>query len=711
VAFTIIPGVHGFGTETCTAGRGSSGSDIIHVTNTNASGSGSLEAAIESGGADKTIVFDVSGVIDMRSGNDIFSTSDNVRVAGQTAPSPGITVLGVGLLVRGVNFIAQHIRFRPGDDPAGPNPDNRDALSVIKRSGFPAPNLVIFDHCSFSWSIDEVEAIFEESGTVHHQHCLFNSALFDSLHPGPEATHGFGPIIGGGGDKIVSYSGCIFASLEERMPLSRGSSLVVNNCIFYHADKRTTQLGSDSDVDVIDSISGNIYVRGSNSPTTGPISIVAGANPFTNSDRVYLENNRSLDHTPQVPSDQWAVLIDNDAGVTRATVELVSRPAYFGNLGDLEVKDPTLQSTVDWIIDNAGARPNDRGGGSSLSFSNSSRDTVDGIIINQVTDAFDQTINNRTGQHIDNVVPDGGGWPPTGTVSTQVYISPANPFVVQGSGYTNLEEDLNALDLALEIDPGPSEVVAGPPPIPVANAIYSFNGESGTVTIDGIGSNKLIVVIATLQDLNTSNQLTITLDGVAGTLHGTASIDGGVASTTTVSYFTHSQNPGPGSFTLATTWSGTTFDQIFEVLEYTGADQTTPLSPLEFSTGTTVADSSLRTVILTDQKGRLGVCYATSVDSVNATVSGGHVPSANLTELDEEFETDINDKNRLAVGNDLDIATNVESYSWTVSHDGSATMDSVVLATFAVAGTTGSPRIGNLIGPSGLIGRGGGLIG
>src|SRR3989344_3574158 len=110
----VFPGAQGFGTNTI-AGRGG---QIIKVTNLNDTGPGSLRAAVEASGP-RIVVFEVSGTITLS--RDVSIANPYITIAGQTAPSPGITLKNFGISPSTHDILIQHIRVRVGDQGGNGN--------------------------------------------------------------------------------------------------------------------------------------------------------------------------------------------------------------------------------------------------------------------------------------------------------------------------------------------------------------------------------------------------------------------------------------------------------------------------------------------------------------------------------------------------------------------------------------------------------------
>ncbi len=195
-----FPGAEGHG-RYVTGGRGGK---IVHVTNLNDSGTGSFRSAV-SGSAKKIVVFDVGGVIALSSD---LTIGDNTTIAGQTAPSPGIT-LRYYTVRPGANNIIRFIRVRRGQE-RDVN-DGADATWQRQKTG------IIIDHCSFSWSIDEV-ASFYDNNNFTMQWCTVAESLNEAGHD--KGAHGYGGIWGG---KLASFHHNLIAHVTNRVPRFNGA--------------------------------------------------------------------------------------------------------------------------------------------------------------------------------------------------------------------------------------------------------------------------------------------------------------------------------------------------------------------------------------------------------------------------------------------------------------------------------------------------------
>ena len=194
-----FPGAEGHG-RFVTGGRGGK---IYHVTNLNDSGTGSFREAVKSG--KRIIVFDVAGVIALKSDLKI---ADNITILGQTAPSPGIT-LRYYTVQPGSNNIIRFIRIRRGQEKN--INDGADASWQRNKTG------IIFDHCSFSWSIDD-GASFYDNNNFTMQWCTVAESLTNPGHS--KGAHGYGGIWGG---KLASFHHNFVAHLMNRGPRFNGA--------------------------------------------------------------------------------------------------------------------------------------------------------------------------------------------------------------------------------------------------------------------------------------------------------------------------------------------------------------------------------------------------------------------------------------------------------------------------------------------------------
>ena len=194
-----FPGAEGHG-RFVTGGRSGK---IYHVTNLNDSGTGSFREAVKSG--NRIIVFDVAGVIALKADLKI---ADNITILGQTAPSPGIT-LRYYTVQPGSNNIIRFIRIRRGQEKD--INDGADASWQRNKTG------IIFDHCSFSWSIDEV-ASFYDNKDFTMQWCNITEALANAGHD--KGAHSYGGIWGG---KNASFHHNFIAHVQNRAPRFNGA--------------------------------------------------------------------------------------------------------------------------------------------------------------------------------------------------------------------------------------------------------------------------------------------------------------------------------------------------------------------------------------------------------------------------------------------------------------------------------------------------------
>ncbi len=421
-----FPGAEGFGRFA----RGGRGGDVYHVVTLADGGPGSLRHGIETATGPRTIVFDISGTIQLRS--ELCIDKSFLTLAGQTAPGDGITLRDHTLSLKDCHdVIIRYLRVRLGDQhkaPSGP-----DTLTTNDIDN------VILDHLSLSWAIDGTHD-FRAGKNFTIQWCILSEALHDSIHPkGPHAMCASyrepdGPI-------TLHHN--LFSTCRDRHPTlgsaDPGDPLSIvdfrNNVIYNWG---ATANFADHFVNAIN----NTWRPGPETdPNRLPIAMKGGlthaargfmsGNVFEGRDDWTADNYASLDfHRWLYPGSNYKY-----AG------KLDDWKAPAPQLGDDAPTTQTAAQAYELILAQAGA---------SLR-----RDVVDERVIADV--------RNRTGRLIDSQ-DEVGGWPILKTrdvrpdsdrdgMSNQWEkahgLDPSNPadgpLDRDGDGYTNLEEYLNAL--------------------------------------------------------------------------------------------------------------------------------------------------------------------------------------------------------------------------------------------------------------------------
>ena len=210
-----FPGAEGFGKYT-TGGRGGK---VYVVNNLEDKGPGSFREAAEAKGK-RIIVFALSGTIHLESK---LSIKGDATIAGQSAPGDGICLADNSVSLGGDNIIVRYLRFRMGDKyQKGGMVDGNggdDAFGAARR------NKIIVDHCSMSWSTDEVCSVYMGDSTTL-QWNIISEPLNYSYHfeTGDKdyEHHGYGGIWGG--SHLTAHHN-LFAHCLSRNPRFNGTRL------------------------------------------------------------------------------------------------------------------------------------------------------------------------------------------------------------------------------------------------------------------------------------------------------------------------------------------------------------------------------------------------------------------------------------------------------------------------------------------------------
>lgn len=401
-AVPAFPGAEGFGAQ-ATGGRGGS---VYVVTNLNDTGPGSFRDAVSQ--PNRYVVFAVGGVIKITSR---IVVKNNITIAGQTAPGEGITIYGNGLSYTGAdNTITRYIRIRMGVG----GDSGKDAVAIARGHD------MMFDHVTVSWGRDETFSISPDSGYPDPS----NITIQDSMIAMGLQTHSAGGLIQTDGG--VSIIRCLYIDNHTRNPKVKGVSEFTNNIVYNWGGGGAYILG-DSAGQSYTNIVNNYFIEGPNS----------SAAPFTRgnlnfhvyaSDNFHDSNRNGVLDGAVIPASEYT------------TVDFQSQRYPYPAVSKLL----TPAEAYAHVAANAGA--------------SKARDRVDRRYIEELTSlgTLGQIPTNENDAPINGAGPVVGGTAPVdtdldGMPDAWELSTGTNPAVqdhngdLNGDGYTNLEEYLNAL--------------------------------------------------------------------------------------------------------------------------------------------------------------------------------------------------------------------------------------------------------------------------
>ena len=352
----VFPGAQGWAATT----PGGRGGQVLRVTTLAADGPGSLAEALRTPGP-RIVVFEVAGVIDLKL-QELRITEPFLTVAGQTAPSPGITLIRGGLTIATHDVVVRHLRIRPGTGGLrqGAGVDF-DAITTVSGA-----RDVIVDHCSLTWATDEN---LSASGTrfvgntpdewranVSHRITFSNNLLAEGLRHATHAKgeHSKGSLIHDNSTDILIV-GNLYAHNYERSALFKGGTRAqfLNNLIYdpgqravhYNlVDEEWAEHLGEKQVGEL-SLRGNVLRAG---PSTEPLAffLFGGSGDV----RVHLDDNLAVDRIGEpLP------LTGRYSTSRAAMIPLRAAPPLPHGVRLLAAAD-----VQDAVLANAGARPWDR---------------------------------------------------------------------------------------------------------------------------------------------------------------------------------------------------------------------------------------------------------------------------------------------------------------------------------------------------------------
>jgi pectate lyase len=419
-----FPQAEGFGAYAL----GGRGGKVIFVDNLNDDGPGSLRAAVMDPDP-RIVIFRVSGTIELES--HLVIKHPYITIAGHTALGDGICLRKYLMKIdRTHDVIVRGIRVRPGIE-SGLSGGSIDGIAVSRSQQ------VIVDHCSASWSTDEILNTNKDNRDITVQWSIFSESLNNSIHE--KGEHGYAATIGG---YRTSYHHNLFAHNIGRNPSIGGDDdnrtelLDFRNNVIYNWINRVCD-GKPRTMNFV----ANYYKQGPATPTNKDniVTEIQASEKYGYTSKWFIDDNY-VNGYPELTEDNWSGAVEFESGTS---MEKNREYSPFENTNFL-TRDASLAYLE--VLDHAGVIV-------------PRRDPVDQRVIEDVRSGT-ATVGNGIIDKVEQV----GGWPELSTYDVPMdsdmdgmpdeweiaqglnVNDPSDRFgIKEGEVYDNLERYLNAL--------------------------------------------------------------------------------------------------------------------------------------------------------------------------------------------------------------------------------------------------------------------------
>jgi hypothetical protein len=345
----------------------------------------------------RIVVFEVGGVINFGGRTGVIQ-NPYVTVAGQTAPSPGITIVNGALRITNTHdVIVQHLMIRPG---AGTHQLGWEPTGIVIGES----HSIIIDHCSVTWSVDEnitltnasefgidphgigtrTQDDFHNSSAVVRKVTISNTIAAECLD---NATHRKGPhskgmMIRRNANRIAILRNLIAHNVARNPLFQDGISAVfANNYIYnyfvspviYHAHDDWSRVTGVFYHTL--SYVGNVLKRGPNTPGGSRMLRVTLTYDVS---QLYLEDFKHLDRAGE---DIGEPIFSISSSGIYSPNRVVEKIIWHSSLDEQSAILPS-SDVVNHIANNVGARPWDR-------------DPIDQRIVNESLNGAGSFINHE----------------------------------------------------------------------------------------------------------------------------------------------------------------------------------------------------------------------------------------------------------------------------------------------------------------------------